>query len=568
MAFHQPTRQPVHRTTQQPRSDDAAPAPGRTSSRQRSQIDDSSTWVLFEPATEASAASYLCETVQSPGTTGRPPFSDLESLYTLPGTDRNGGASQIPGGSLAELDAVEDDAELDSLDSHLPEFRSFPDHLAASEHVVDQHVQSRFPGHDGLGSFHLNQDVGGLDAQEHIYQFERFNPKRAHHQHESEEAAISQNHEDTPESEKRRWIEAWRTEHGRVLLDQVRRETKRRRQSETSRHHLQSLHERNSLRSEEIDDPHNSQMWHDEMTLDAPPAKVDGTLARMTCTALRDFLGIDDKMLSVLTGASIPDPADLSNRAQSSRAAENSWGSDLETWHTHMVEGISKQLAMLMNQLTHHPGAFSTYMQMHQLHIPYAGLPAIPEIGGTLNIGNNASGRPFAQTSSQPVFNPTIDQPTLQGITPRHSHSPAGEQAISAVNSTFTKDEWERELDIKLVFRYLRSRFGFRSNEPVGAGTPHLATTSTQDTAAKAARVRQHHPLVSRLRPVDRRAFRVGPTAGHVGIRHASSCASQSSRRSTRKSSGSSRHYWDIGGSLGTGSVIASNGPMGSWGEV
>ncbi|PTB74680.1 hypothetical protein M440DRAFT_6072 [Trichoderma longibrachiatum ATCC 18648] len=52
-------------------------------------------------------------------------------------------------------------------------------------------------------------------------------------------------------------------------------------------------------------------------------------------------------------------------------------------------------------------------------------------------------------------------------------------------------------------------------------------------------------------------------------MRHHSSCASQSTRRSARRSSVSSRHYWDIGGSIGTGSMIAAapNAPMGSWGE-
>jgi len=35
------------------------------------------------------------------------------------------------------------------------------------------------------------------------------------------------------------------------------------------------------------------------------------------------------------------------------------------------------------------------------------------------------------------------------------------------------------------------------------------------------------------------------------------------------KRSGSSRHYWDFGGqSVGSGSLVAGVGGMGSWGEV
>jgi hypothetical protein len=140
----------------------------------------------------------------------------------------------------------------------------------------------------------------------------------------------------------------------------------------------------------------------------------------------------------------------------------------------------------------------------------------------------------------------------------------------SSSHNGFTQEEWERDLDIKLVFKYLRSHFSSRPTSiTVSGGTSHLATSSTLDSAAKAARVRLHHPLVSgRTRPVERRTFKVTSPSSPVALRHASSCASQSTRRSARRSSVSSRHYWDIGSSLGTGSVVASNGPMGSWGEV
>ena len=166
-----------------------------------------------------------------------------------------------------------------------------------------------------------------------------------------------------------------------------------------------------------------------------------------------------------------------------------------------------------------------------------------------------------------PEFQPTVAQ-TTQPLTIPSRRPITPQQDDSNLAGTFTKEEWEQDLDIKLVFRYLRSRFISRSSSS-SPGTAHLATTTNQDTAAKAARVRQHHPLVSRSRPAtERRTFKATTPSSPVALRHghASSCASQSTRRSARRSSVSSRHYWDIGGSLGTGSMIAFKWPHGEFG--
>lgn len=84
------------------------------------------------------------------------------------------------------------------------------------------------------------------------------------------------------------------------------------------------------------------------------------------------------------------------------------------------------------------------------------------------------------------------------------------------------------------------------------------------DNAKRTAIIRQHHPLVARAHrsPVLlRRDSRI------IHRRPASSCASESvksSRRSVIRSA-SSRNYWDLGGSMGSGSLLASGG---AWGEV
>jgi hypothetical protein len=76
----------------------------------------------------------------------------------------------------AEKDAIkekEEYSELDSLDGYLHEFR---------ERSVDrQSVEASgtvLPTHDGLGSFRIDETAMGEEVQEHLYAFERFNPRR------------------------------------------------------------------------------------------------------------------------------------------------------------------------------------------------------------------------------------------------------------------------------------------------------------------------------------------------------------------------------------------------------
>lgn len=322
--------------------------------------------------------------------------------------------------------------------------------------------------------------------------------------------------------------------------------------------------------------------WHSEADTSGEP---EGFWTRMTRKVIRELIGIDDRLLSILLGERLPDEEDLSSTPRASARtyapmpAEQP--ADDNSWQLHVLERVARELGHLVNHLSHHPGAFSTYARVQQMPLPYAGLPVIPEAAVDLAPAPTA---PVDPSLSSPEFQPTLGThvrpitiPGLRSLdtapAPLHGDTPLTSHGNG---TTFTQDEWEQDLDIKLVFRYLRSRFtrGSASSSPAAppfsGGTSHLATSSTQETAAKAARVRQHHPLVSRMRTATERrpSFKATAPASPVALRHASSCASQSTRRSARRSSVSSRHYWDIGGSVGTGSVIASAGPMGSWGEV
>ncbi|KAF4122801.1 hypothetical protein GMORB2_7108 [Geosmithia morbida] len=611
MAFHQP-RRPIQRPVRPPAAEDrepASPQPQQSHLQDQNQLDQSQTsWVLFSPTsvddhyTESELSGSPSSAVAPPSlkTPGRSRLGDPGSAQGARSDIHDGGDVSISAVTTSAIgdDLGDEDAELDSLDSHLPSFRSLPRRDSSSQQQpggTQSFPTAVFPSHDGLGSFHLQHPTSGTEAQDQIYRFEKFNPRRTQHRRESLDRIQTEwESEQAREAQRRQRIEAWRLEHSRVLLEEIQRETRRRRRSSMgSAGHVHAVlrtpsvsakQQPQSSTGEDMDDL----TWHDE---DADvPSTEPGLLAKFAQTVIKDILGIDDRMLSLLVGEAMPEDADEEKLSTTPRASHMSSAATAtnrdEPWQTAVLERVSRELGLLVNQLSHHhPGAFSTYTKVQQMPLPYAGLPVIPETGSApaTTIGDGSQ-----QTPAMPQFQPTIKQATRPTATSSDKPSIA---TMAGDGDTFTKEEWERDLDIKLVFRYIRSRFtaGSSNNEPslppspsalqaplAGNGTGSLAASTSQDTAAKAARVRQHHPLISRSRTADhhRRAFRataptVGPSSSPVAVmRHHSSCASQSTRRSTRRSSVSSRHYWDIGGSRGTGSVIASNGPMGSWGEV
>ncbi|KAI0441341.1 hypothetical protein F4803DRAFT_427869 [Xylaria telfairii] len=576
MAFHQPTRQAAQRVYR--------PAPERDEPNHpqlavAQPVEESQTWVLFSPATDSgTSASYLTSSHRSNITPGRSRFSDLGSLDTIAPSETSARHQR----SDSFVDAVddgdeEDDGELDSLDSHLPEFRSTPDLYMSSEAAA--HVTHVLPTHDGLGSFRLEQEGMGADVQNRLYSFEQYNPRRFKRRRESVELARRElERDESQEIDKIRRIESWRLEQSRYLLDEIQKETRRRRRSIAS---VSNAHQKD----EKIDDTRISaearrtrggidEDWHDQSTGD-PPEGRDSIWSRITRKVIRDLLGIDDRMLSILFGEALPDETDLSTTPKASvlplSSPDDRSAADLtleSSWQVTMLERVAKELGLLVHQLSEHPGAFTTFSRVQQTPIPYAGLHAIPESASYPVPGTTA----YEGPSDIPEFQPTISRPINVPQTRNTTSSTHNTSQLQVDGDiSFTQEEWEQDLDIRLVFRYLRSRFLPRSTSGGHPGTPHptAPAMNTKDVAAKVARVRQHHPLVSRPRNVERRKSKSTTVSNPALFRPASSCASQSTRRSVRRSScSSSRHYWDIGGSVGTGSMIATTGPMGSWGEV
>ncbi|KAH0492306.1 hypothetical protein TgHK011_007265 [Trichoderma gracile] len=493
MAFQQ---QPNRPTTQRAaRSAVGSQGASRLSARnsQGQEPEEAQTWVLFSPPTDVTTTSYLTEDEhdQSLETPGRSRLSDLGSLNTVARTGSAAAAAaqndeaQSSALSAAADESQADDAELDSLDGHLPGFRSVP---------RSGFAMPVLPAHDGLGSFHLDQPTLGLDAQDHIFQFERFNPRRVRRRMNSfDEAQFELEQAQVQEAEKRERIEAWRLEHSRIIFEEVQREARRSRMMQQKRVVAQKPAPPKTEESTDAED----MTWHEEDPDTHPEDKEDseGFITRITRKVLRDLLGIDEKILSVMLGGDLLDDEELSRTPRPSEqgrgTGEATAAETEESWHMRILETVSRELGLLVNHLSKHPGAFSTYSHVHQVPLPYAGLPSIPE---TADSRTSASGRTTADKPGEsrfPEFRPTMrhalraaDRPSLRSTAPDvllHDVS---------MGDTFTQDEWEQEMDIKLVFRYLVSRFTSRP-EPTLA--PELTTrpvpAKPQDAAAKAARL-------------------------------------------------------------------------------
>lgn len=496
------------------------------------------------------------------------------------------------------------------------------------------------PTHDGLGSFRVEREgaVGmGEDVQEHLYSFERYNPRRVKRRRESLEIGqLELENERAADAERMRRIELWRVEQSRLLVDEIQRESRRRKMSFSTERSRRGT----TVLEREEEDLATLSTIGSEGDTHVVSGEDETFWNRVTRRVIRDLMGIDDDLLSIIFGESLPEDDDLSTTPPAnmnrSRPAANSLVSaaqfDESSWEHKLLERIARELGILVNQISDHPGAFNTYLRTQQEVLPYAGLPIIPE---SARDHSNIEESPIhvqdlASTSVDPVFHPTIQQtqplPIPQQSTTSFSHPQdqhdqnATPRAMNSSQHTITREEWEADLDISLVFSYLRNRFTskFRSSTSTTSTAPPLFgnavtgsmnTHSTPESTARAAaaRVRQHHPLVSssretrereRRKSIERtRTWKASVPDGITnrsslrpvsrGRRGSSSCASErglglaglgGSRgvgiaTSVGVRSGSSRHYWDFGpASVGSGSLVGGvgggGGVLGSWGEV
>lgn len=556
-------------------------------------LEQSEEWVLFSPiAPSTTARTQTTSTERTPRTAGLSRFSEFGSLDTAARSDQDDDAGTFLG----------TEEELDSLDDGLHAFHE-PSEYGAPAARLQESGDTVLPTHDGLGEFEPDATM-----QEHMWQFER--PRRRHARRRSSvqrHLSILDDVEDgNQEQERRQRIENWRLEQSKALLEEIEKETRRRRRMSTfsaSRSRVNPTPQENrsaapkaapsvDARSESSEESvENLSFWQ-----------------RITRRVIRDLIGLDEDTLSVIFGESLPQEATASESKTpiefSADKALQEAGIDAstlseESWQTKLLERVAQELGILVHQLSEHPGAFSTY-QRTQSNLDYAGM-AISNSNLTLATDLTSSRPTSGRTSASPAsahFAPTFpaqsaySEASLWGIEEEPEHADPANSARTPPATTTNiaedlvceREYWERELDVKMIFNFLVKRFtSHRSSIPSPprklSTTPSLSATGTDeavDSARRAAIIRQHHPLVNRTtdralptsssslaRETKRKDttyrtyFTPQNALRHQKLRSSSSCASQSTKKSKRSAT-SSRNYWDIGGSVGSGSVYAA----------
>ncbi|KAM5446046.1 hypothetical protein MaudCBS49596_006855 [Microsporum audouinii] len=644
MAFRLPDQTP-QRQRPYPKAGRASTTPPNVPQpNARPAEEDSQEWVLFSPVEARSTITHsnTASTERTPRTAGLSRLSDFGSLDTAAQSSGpiHNGRSDVEIDDEQHQEGVQEDdiTELDSLDDGLHAFR---------EPQLDQSGgPALLPTHDGLGTF----SPSGPNVQDQLWQHEQFNPKKIGEMRQRSSSSVQRHLDNANESqcmgigmERERWqrIEQWRMEQSKVLLEEIERETRRRRQKKrrakgkgpATTHTLQSTTSDDTM--SKMDTPLNSSQAELDAALDMTSNddtdSDESFWQRITRRVINGLMGIDDSLLAVIFGESlITDIPELNKYASTQNNTKNSRvvtgnkrattseigcsGNVDETiknamssstrsdwWQERLLERIARELGILVHQIYEHPGAFTAYMRTNiDPSSEYAGMPVTqpittPTISATTSPHESYCSRDNASVQS-PTFIPTLQDAAtskhaaLWGIeegTP--TQGTEVNDLLESERRERDREYWERELNIKMVFRYLRNRFAASATGSTNTSNStntdftspqHKAQRQRQYDPIRAAIIRQHHPLVARAEANSRfrhhQSTRIYRHHHHIRGTASSSCASQS--QSTRKSvstkrtiaggSGSSRHYWDIGGSAGSSSAPVAVGGMGSWGDV
>ncbi|KAF9733185.1 hypothetical protein PMIN06_006065 [Paraphaeosphaeria minitans] len=562
---------------------------GTTSSpQQKRALEESEEWVLFSPgAPSTTARTHTTSTERTPRTAGLSHLSDFGSLDTA-------------ARSQGDDDVIEEGEELDSLDDGLHAFHE-PSKYAGPSSRLQQSGDTVLPTHDGLGTFQTDADMA-----EHMWHFERQTPRRRHARRRSSVQrrldALEETEELTQEQERRQRIEQWRLEQSRALLEEIERETRsRRRMSIVS-----------AARSQTDSAPQATKSTTSQVARSVSDGQSEASdentknmsfWQRLTRRVIRDLMGIDEDTLSVIFGESLPDevataPADAPETRASIDAtlkAMDAEGMPDEDWQHRLLERVARELGILVHQLSEHPGAFSTYLTAQDMP-DYAGLsarrpsttvatdstPSNVTASGSAPLATSEkfaptfSGQPFNVYSEASLWGIEEEPASVDPLDSFRGPVPAPAPVNPAEEIAREQEYWERELDVKMVFNFLLKRFSSRrssiSSQPRRASCTPTAGGEAEDpqaSARRAAIIRQNHPLVSRSRepvPTSSKSkkregatykayYHHPPSLRNQVLKSSSSVTSQSTKKSKR-SGGSGRNYWDLGGSVGSGSVI------------
>ncbi|KAF2834841.1 hypothetical protein M501DRAFT_1020446 [Patellaria atrata CBS 101060] len=616
MAFQQTQHRPPPLRRPSYSSPTPQPAELSAASPQRKRaLEESEEWVLFSPSVAAPSTltrTHTTSTERTPRTAGLSRLSDFGSLDTAAHSDRHGEGQD---GETIYGDE-EEEGELDSLDDGLHAFHE-PSEYSAPIRRLDE--SDRHPGvlptHDGLGTFGTNEAI-----QEHLWQFERYNPRRRLHRRRSsvqKRLDTMQEEQVDEEDERTKRIEKWRMEQSLALLEEVERETRRRRRLSTrniNRNRRDSAHLTETM-------PTRRSKLAAVTTVSvgaegAEEANERENFWQRFTKRIRDLIGIDEDLLSVIFGEALPEEIRAQGPSTSTTLSlpEVPEGQELTTydvqnWEYKLLQRIARELGIIVNQLSEHPGAFTTYLRTQEPSL-YAGLSGTnidnlnPISTSTASFNNINTSSPISTTTAH-LFAPTltaspplVNEVSHWGIdtdpTPDLDSTPKNPSPLAnhaARDMETERAYWEKDFDVKMVFSFLVNRFSSRppSSSSLSSTTTPSAPRHTipvtvaqvkrvEEAGRRAQMIRRLHPLANELE--NENEYRTSTSAreqlqsasGNVNKKHRytpmmptsrSSCASQSTRKS--KSKGSSRHYWDLAGSART---VGTESAVGVWGEV
>lgn len=563
MAFRQPS---IAAPRQVPTSNAPVVAGDVSASAHLKSSQDLREWVLFSPS--------QAQTLSLPHSTATAPsaelsrLSDFGSLNTFNRSGKNAGSlSEAIGGETVEED-------LDSLDEGLHAFQDnlLPHHLRYAEGIG-----SILPKHDGFGTF----PASSSPVKDQIWQFEQHNPHRRPAGNRRPSSVVRQLdavlHDNIlrAETERMARVEIWSIEQSKILLDSVQREAGRRRRR-ACQSNRGSKHDISASYKDGFDKG-LSRPWDRGYRLEKSGDEIgemevesdEPLLERITRHLIRDLLGIDDDVLSVIFGESLPEESSFVEASQMpsksvSRLPEDSDRTiPIPGLEDRLFDRLARELGILVKHFSDHPGAFSTLPDA--VDFDHAGVPV------SFSSSPQDQQRPSAppahkstKSSSSISFRPTIESYLYRpsSATSETTHAALwGAEEETSPSGNLDEGYWERSPGLISIFRVLHHRFSSPCRAPTS--TPKIATTATPAFLHRTALIRQHHPLVSLATAAA--SSRRTRSAG-IFRRTESSCKSLSNRKSARAISGSSRNYWDLGDGSAGGSVAGS--ALGAWGEV
>ncbi|KAI9889874.1 MAG: hypothetical protein M1814_004709 [Vezdaea aestivalis] len=516
----------------------------------QSNLEPQQEWVLFSPTSNTHKSSLQAASTDKGA--GLSHFSEVDSLISTTKTHEEGQPWSLD----------ENEGDLDSLDGQLHAFDQ-PDRNDRSNDL-DQSGGAFLPGHDGLGMF----TNSGLFERDGLFRGRRADQSNVEGlQSSNGTTALSE------ESERIRRIQEWRMEHSRIVLDETEKESKKRRSSQvtTSLRDIQeeedtlgsSMNTSTSNKVPRLDGHSSKASFHD---FDSPtPTLGESLWQRITTRLLKSLVGLDRSLLSLIIGDSsltdldpqFSNPSELQNYSHILASQRET------TWEDRLFERIARELGIIA---AHHPSDSPTtaaaypYPENRTKHAELS--PSLERDLPPPETQRPSAASQAPRTPSTPHFAPTlpfsVDKSSLFSSPPiQHPDH----------DLAFERDYWERDLDVKMVFGFIRRRFSSAANNapsatarPTSQGNP-----LTMPAAARAALIRAQHPLASRGQEAVHQRRRSGSARlGRGLVARRSSCRSLSVRSSSI--SGSSRNFWDLGGSVGGAS--AGGAGVGAWGEA